>query len=129
MMMVLGSFVFSLSTLAYQNLQRIREWRHSEHLRIGERAACQFMGPGAEKITLTGLLVPEFSGTPLSLDVLTTMAATGQAYLLVDGSGRRVYGAFVIESLTDNQTYFTQHGTAQRIEFTLSLKRVDSTLY
>ncbi len=128
MMMILGNFIFSLPTLAYQNLQRIREWRHSEHLRMGERAACQFMGPGAEKITLTGLLVPEFSGTPLSLDVLTTMAATGQAYSLVDGIGR-VHGAFVIESLTDNQTYFTQYGTAQRIEFTVSLKRVDSTLY
>lgn len=128
MMMALGRFIFSLPTLAYQNLQRTREWRHSEHLRMGERAACQFMGPGTEKITLTGLLAPEFSGTPLSLDVLATMAATGQAYSLVDGVGR-VHGAFVIESLTDNKSYFTQLGTAQRIEFTLSLKRVDNPFH
>ncbi len=129
MMMALGHFIFSLATLAYQNAQRTREWRHSDISRIGERAACQFIGPGTEKIILTGLLFPEFRGTSLSLDVLTAMAATGQAYLLVDGLGGRVYGAFVIESLIDNQTYFTQYGTAQRIEFTLSLKRFDNTLY
>ncbi len=124
MMMVLGVFVFSLSTLAYQDLQRTREWRHSDVSRIGERAICQFMGPGAEKITLTGLLVPEF-GSPLSLGALTVMASTGLPYPLVDGLGH-VHGSFVIESLTDNQTYFTRVGTAQRIEFTLTLKRVEN---
>ncbi len=127
MMMALGGFIFSLMTLAYQSAQRQREWRHSDTPRIGKRPICQFMGPGAEKITLTGLLVPEFKGTPFSLDALTAMAANGQAYSLVDGSGY-VHGAFVIESLTDNQTVFTQYGTPQRIEFTLTLKRVDHML-
>lgn len=124
MMMALGPFGFSLATLAPQALQRQTTWRHASTARIGARPTCQSIGPGEETITLTGLLAPELTGMLLSLDLLEEMKQTGQAYPLVNGLGR-VYGRFVIESLAQNQTYFTRYGTAQRIEFTLTLKRVD----
>jgi len=48
MMMALGPFVFSLSTLAYQQLQRQMAWRHASSERIGARAAWQYLGTGED---------------------------------------------------------------------------------
>lgn len=46
MMMSLGTFVFSLQTAAYQQLQRQMSWRHPASERVGARAARQYVGPG-----------------------------------------------------------------------------------
>lgn len=124
MMMALHLFVFSLPTLAYQELQRQTAWRHPSNSRVGARAARQYVGPGEETISLSGVLVPEFAGTTLSLDLLRDMAAAGESYPLVGGDGR-VYGAFVIESINETRTIFTSAGSARRIEFQLQLARTD----
>ncbi len=58
MMMTLGMFVFGLPTLAYQELQRTTEWRHSSTSRIGTNPASQFLGRGEDTITLPGTLLP-----------------------------------------------------------------------
>jgi len=124
MMMALGRFVFSLATLAYQALQHQSTWRHPTTARIGARPATQFIGPGEDTITLTGLLAPEVTGQRVSLRLLRDMAHTGKAYVLVDGAGV-VYGSFVIEALTEQQTLFYPNGVPRRIEFTINLKRVE----
>jgi len=124
MMMGYGQFVFSLTTLAYQDLERNAEWRHPSNSRVGGRPASQFVGPGEETTTLSGVLFPAFMGSTKSLDLLREMANTGQAWPLVAGSGR-VYGAFVITNLREHETHHLAEGTAQRIEFTITLKRVD----
>jgi len=123
-MMALGTFVFSLPTLAYQQLQRSTSWRHASTERVGARAAHQFVGPGEETVELSGLIAPELTGTPASLDILRDLADEGRPLALVDGMGR-VHGAFVITSLNETHTLFLQDGTPRRIEFQLSLRRVD----
>lgn len=124
MMMALGQFAFGMQTLAYQELQRKTDWRHGSTSRIGVREARQFMGPGADSITLPGVLVPEIAGDILSVDQLREMADTGQAFPLVDGAGR-VYGAWIIESITEGQSYLFRDGVPRRIEFSIELSRVD----
>lgn len=124
MMMALGTFVFSLSQLAYQELQRSTSWRHSSSERIGARAAHQFLGPGEETFDLSGLVAPEITGTPASLDLIRRMADEGRPLALVDGTGV-VHGAFVINSLSETRTLFFADGAARRIEFRLALLRVD----
>ena len=124
MMLALGMFVFSLSTLAYQELQRQTAWRHPASNRVGAAPARQFIGRGDDSITLPGILFPELAGTPLSLDALRLMANTGKAWPMIEGSGR-IYGLWVIESLSETKTLFFRDGTPRRIEFTLSLKRID----
>ena len=124
MMLALGMFVFSLSTAAYQELQRQTDWRHASNNRIGAAPARQFVGRGDDTITLPGLIFPELAGSALSLDALRLMANTGKAWPMVEGSGR-IYGLWVIESLSETKTLFFRDGTARRIEFTLSLKRTD----
>ena len=124
MMLALGMFVFSLSTAAYQELQRQTDWRHASNSRIGAAPARQFAGRGEDAITLPGVILPELAGSPLSLDALRLMANTGKAWPMVEGSGR-IYGLWVIESLSETKTFFFRDGTPRRIEFTLSLKRID----
>lgn len=124
MMMALGTFVFSLPDLAYQQLQRSTGWRHAGTARVGARAARQFLGPDDETVELSGLIAPELTGSPASLDTLREMAAEGRPLALVDGAGV-VHGAFVITGVNETQTLFFQDGSARRIEFRLSLLRVD----
>jgi len=126
-MMALGLFVFSLPTLAYQQCQRQQAWQHASHSRVGTRAAYQYTGPGEERITLSGLIAPEMTGTAASLDELQTLADAGQPLPLVDGTGK-VYGAYVIQQLNETQRLFFPDGRARKIEFELSLLRVDDPL-
>lgn len=124
MMLSLGMFVFSLSTLAYQELQRETNWRHASNSRVGAPPALQFVGRGDDTITLPGIILPELAGSVLSLDALRLMANTGKAWPMVEGTGR-IYGLWVIESLSETKTVFFRDGTPRRIEFTLTLKRTD----
>ncbi|WP_236208435.1 phage tail protein [Pseudomonas tohonis] len=124
MMMTLGMFVFGLPTLAYQELQRTTEWRHGSTSRIGTNPASQFLGRGEDTITLPGTLLPGLVGSPLSLDVLRKMADTGKAWPLIGGTGR-IYGTWVITSISETQQIFFEDGTPRRYEFTISLKRID----
>ena len=123
-MMALGMFVFSLETLAYQEFQRQTDWRHGSTSRIGTNPARQYLGRGEDSITLPGVLLPALAGSPLSLDTLRMMADTGKAWPLVEGDGR-IFGLWVIESLSETRTLFFRDGAARRIEFNLKLTRID----
>lgn len=124
MMMALGTFVFSLSTLAYQQLQHATAWRHASSERVGARAAHQYLGPGDESLDLNGLVAPPLTGDVASLQTLRDLANEGRPLALVDGTGR-VYGAYVIADLKETKTLLFPDGAARRIEFQLSLTRVD----
>ncbi|WJV54487.1 phage tail protein [Prodigiosinella aquatilis] len=127
MMMVLGLFVFTLKTIPYQELQRQRSWRHPTNNRVGYRPVAQFLGPDNDTITLQAVLLPQVTGGKLSLLVLEQMAETGKAWALLEGSGT-IYGMYVIESMSETRSQFFSDGNARRIEFTLTLKRVDESL-
>jgi phage protein U len=124
MMMALGMFIFSLPTLAYQELQRQTDWRHPSSSRVGTNPARQFAGRGDDAITLPGVLLPELAGSSLSLDALRMMADTGKAWPLVEGTGR-ILGIWVIESVSETKTLFFPDGAARRIEFSIKLARID----
>lgn len=122
MMMALGMFVFSLPTLAYEELQRRTSWRHVQNTRIGARAANQFLGPGDDLVSLSGMLPPELSDVT-SIATLRDLGDAGDPLPLVDGRGQ-VYGAFVIESIDERQSSFLDNGAPTRIDFSLELRRV-----
>lgn len=125
MMMTLGTFVFSLPSLAYQQLQRQMAWRHASSERINARPANQFLGPGEETIELSGIVAPEITGRPASLDTLRQMADDGEHMPLVEGTGK-VLGSYVILAVNTTHTLLFADGAARRIDFTLSLRRVDA---
>jgi len=123
-MMSLGMFVFELKSAPYQSLQQQLGWRHPSNSRVGVRPARQYVGPEDEKITLTGVLMPELTGGDPALGELRDMADEGKGYPLIDGNGN-VYGMYVITQLSKTKSYFFNDGAARKIEFTLNLDRVD----
>ncbi|EMQ4462204.1 phage tail protein [Klebsiella pneumoniae] len=127
MMMVFGLFVFELRTLPYQQLQLSRNWRHVKNDRVGRSAKWQYVGAGENQLTLGGLLYPEITGGNLSLGAVSTMAYTGLAWPLIDGVGS-IYGMYVITGLQETHQEFDHYGKAKKIEFTLSLQRVDEDI-
>lgn len=124
MLMALGLFVFSTKTAPLQQHARQTAWRVSSINRVGKRPSYQFLGPGDDTKTLSGTLYPELTGGPISLDVLRHMADTGKAWPLIEGTGK-FYGNWSITSVEETATHLLQDGTAQKIEFSLSITRVD----
>ncbi len=124
MLMIYGLFVFSVRSAPFNERQHSTEYRWASHNRIGNHPAYQYIGKGEETITLTGTLMPEFSGGEDGLDMLHEMAASGQAYLLMAGNGR-IFGRYFIDSISDTADHFLSNGTPQKIEFTISLKYYD----
>lgn len=127
MMMALGLFVFSIPTAAYQTLERQTSWRHATNSRVGARAHSQYIGPGEDTISLDGWIAPMEIGSEASLMMLRDMADTGKAWTLVDGRGF-FHGVYTINSMREGRSVFTQSGAARKIEFSLSLNRVDDNL-
>lgn len=125
MMMVFGMFVFTLRTSPYQQLQHAQEWRHVKNDRVNQSAAWQYIGPGEDTITLSGVLYPEITGGNLSLSALETIGYSGRPWPLIEGDGR-IYGMYVMTRLERGKTEFDQFGGAKKIEFTLSLSRADA---
>lgn len=124
MLMALGLFVFETRSVPYQQLARSTTWRHSSQSRVGQRPAYQFVGPGEDTITLSGVLLPEFTGGQPSLDEIRRMADEGQAWPLIEGTGRQ-YGLWVITGVDETSSAFSYDGAAAKIEFTLNLERID----
>lgn len=127
MMLTLGLFVFQLQTVPYQSLQRDVDYRWPVNNRVGLRPLPQFLGVNEEKITLSGVLMPEITGGKLSLLALNLMADEGKAWPLLEGSGT-IYGMFVVNSVSETHTEFFSNGAPRKIEFTLTLTRVDESL-
>lgn len=125
MMMALDQFVFGMDNLPWQELQRQTQWKHRGNSRVGARDSRQYLGQGDDSLTITGVLVPSITGSSYALDDLRSMADTGEAYVLVDATGL-IYGAFVIEAVSESQTSHDQAG-ARRIDFTVGLTRVDDS--
>ncbi|WP_130952521.1 phage tail protein [Klebsiella quasipneumoniae] len=127
MMMMFGLFVFELRTLPYQQLQLSRHWRHFKNDHVGQSAKWQYVDAGENQLTLGGLLYPEITGGNLSLGAVSTMAYTGLAWPLIDGVGS-IYGMYVITGLQETHQEFDRYDKAKKIEFTLSLQRVDENI-
>lgn len=123
-LMALGMFLFQIPTLAYDELQRKTDWRFARSSRVGARDAVQFLGPGEEKISLSGAVYAEITDGRVSIDELRTMADAGEALPLVDGTGT-VFGTFVIEAIDERHVSLMADGRARRIDFGIDLLRVD----
>ncbi|EMU7405558.1 phage tail protein [Escherichia coli] len=127
MMLALGMFVFMRQTLPHQTMQRESDYRWPSNSRIGKRDAYQFLGVGEENMTLAGVLYPELTGGKLTMTTLRLMADEGRAWPLLDGTGM-IYGMYVISRVSETGSIFFADGTPRKIDFTLSLTRVDESL-
>lgn len=118
----LGLFIFGMDTVPYQSLRHSVEWRHGTSERHQARPASQYLGPGAETISIGGLLVPEVAGSYSAFDRIREMADAGEDYPLVDGQGN-VLGHFRIVRLEREHMGVMAGGVPRQVGFTLDLER------
>ncbi|MDH7641163.1 phage tail protein [Sphingomonas oryzagri] len=122
--MSLGTFVFSIPTLLFDQFQQREGQRFATNARVGARDAVQAIGPDEETIRLDGLAVAELQDADGSLDQLRGMMEATGIWPLMDGNGR-LYGYYVIRSLENRSRTFLAGGEKLAFEFGLDLLRVD----
>lgn len=124
MLASLGLFVFETLGTAFDRIERSSSYRYATGNTVGIRPRMQYLGQDNDSITLPGILYPEITDDHLSLDKLREMAATGELYALLDGTGY-YYGMCYITEITETRTYLNQDGTARKIEFSIKLALQD----
>ncbi len=124
-MMALGTFRFGVNQANYQTFSRTASWRWEAQDRVGRRPAMQFIGPGADDITLEGVIYPHFRGGLRQVEMMRLVANQGQPLILVDGLGW-VWERWVITSVEERKSLFMADGTARKIEFTMTLSAYGS---
>jgi len=120
--MALGAFRFSLDTAAYQKLQRDTEFAWKEIERFGQAPLMQFCGPGADEISLTGVIFPGYRGGSGQISQMRLQAALGVQLPLVSGLGN-YFGLWCVGSISEGQEVFWADGSFRKQEFTVTLKK------
>ena len=122
MMMLLGAYRFCIGNAAYQSLARSSEYKWEEQKRLLGEPAMQFMGAGAETITLEGVVYPQFRGGLRQVALMRAQAGLGIPLMLISGNGN-AFGRWCITAVNETQAFFLKDGTARKIAFTLTLKK------
>ena len=125
MQMSLGLFIFMLPTIGFRALKHKRDVRYAANERIGAPDAWQWIGPGEERISLSGDTAYGINHPSLSYSLLNKMMQAGRSYPLIDGLGN-VYGQYIILNLDVDKTGFRKFGQARKTDFTIDLQRVDN---
>lgn len=122
MMMSLGRYIFTLETSVYEEFQRNVAHRWVGLDRTGRRPARQYLGPGEDKIALTGTIHPTWNGGIYQLALMRAEAGTGEPRFLISAGGL-VFGRWVIERVGERAAVFAAAGIPQVQKFNLSLAR------
>lgn len=124
---MLGPYRFSIRSATYQTLERQTSYSWARQARIGANDQLQYVGPGADTISLDGVIYPHYAGGLEQLNKMRLAASFGVPLPLISGRGR-VLGFWVIESVREGQTIFEVEGAPLRQEFGLALGRYDGGL-
>lgn len=121
-MLTLGSFQFSVSTAAYNELTQKWEWRWPEQTRVGRNDLLQNTGKAANAISIAGQLVTTLGSVgSQQLETIAQLGDKQEPQLLTSGEGM-VLGYWVLLSLNAINSKFVPGGTPKRQSFTMELK-------
>lgn len=119
-MLALGNYRFSVSTAAFQSLERTSEYRWAQMNTFGTRPANQFVGIGKDEIRLKGVIFPHYKGGLAQIDAMRATAANGQPLKMVSSTGEKL-GKWVIVSIQEAQSHLI-NGQPLKQEFTVVLR-------
>jgi phage tail protein len=121
-MMMLGAYPFMLDTAAYQTLKRSSSYRWKEQARIGRKPGQQYIGPGADQVTLQGEILPHWKGGYGQIDAMRAQAARGKPLMMLEGYGGYVLGDWVILKIDETKSELMGNGAPRAIAFSMTLK-------
>lgn len=123
-LMMLGSFQFSIETAAYQELQRVTEYRWAKVERARAAPARQFTGVGDDSIDLSGVVHPHWKGGVGQIDAMRALAGLGKPQRMVSmpaiGTGADL-GLWCIERIEETQARILEGGVPARQQFRMRL--------
>lgn len=119
-MMALGLFRFGIGAADYQSFRRSAAFRWEGVDRIGRAPAMQFAGPGAETISLSGVIYPSFAGSFRQIERMRALAGLGQPMMLVDAMGF-VWRRWCIVSVDETRSVLMADGAPRKVEFEMGL--------
>jgi phage protein U len=121
-MMMLGGFKFSLNTAVFQEFERRTSYAWPAQERVGQYAALQYTGPGDDRVTLPGVIFPDWRGGAGQIDELRALASQGRPLQLITAAGD-ILGEWVIDAVDERASVFKTDGTPRKQEFVVSLKK------
>ncbi len=121
-LMALGDYRFSGRTAAYDELERSTAYRWQAQDRLGERPAQQYLGIGAEEISLRGVIYPHHRGGLGQIEAMRSEAGRGEPLMLTGADGY-VRGKWCIARIEESQRLFHVDGSPRQVEFRLRLVR------
>lgn len=124
-MMSLGDFLFEISTLSYDSMKHKRDARFAISERLGADDAIQYMGPGEEIISLSGVGAFGITDAERSFFTINAMMLAGEAYDLIDNYGNR-FGLYIIETLDVDRSNFRRFGQARNHSWSINLRRAEN---
>jgi phage protein U len=120
--MALGAYRFSVATAGYQDTKRSTTWRWATLDTIGAPPEHQFIGPGEDRMRLSGEIFPHYRGGLGQIDAIRMQAGRGVPFPLIEGGGWYL-GLWIIEAVEEGQKYFLPDGTPRKIDFGIELKQ------
>ena len=121
-----GRFVFEMEGVAFERLRAMTEARWADHPIIGRRPAGQYLGPGRERLILSGVIFAAEDGAGAEAQVSAMQAAcrAGLVASLVTGSGS-VAGPHRLERMERDETFHDAAGVPGRIGYVLEFAAHD----
>ena len=116
-----GGVVFELTPLNVEDVDHSTSSDFVKHPVMGAQQPVEFMGPGDDKLSLSGSIFPRALGGEAELALLEDLQRQGQAVLVTRGMSR--LGWFIITSLRRRHRYLSPNGIGRKIELTIEIER------
>ena len=122
--MAIGPYVFLAGFNSYQSFRRAHRYEYREVRRYQNEPDLQYVGKGAEKITLDCLIFPQFSGALglAAIEGLKALADLHEPQVVVDVIGN-VFGKWVITDYMEKRDNFVFASVPGRVEYSLTIKK------
>lgn len=126
----LGDFAFEAHGFGLTGINRELKTPWATHKVPGGLDRLQWMGGDSETVKIQGVLFPHVFGGLETLEGIRQAALAGTPLHLIqklDATTGNVLSMFVVENVSDNQTFIAANGVAMRNAYTLSLRQFNGS--
>jgi phage protein U len=120
--MALGPFGFESLSFGFHGIGRGLATPWASIATVGGLDRLQWTGGESDKVSIAGVVFPEEFGGLDSLEGVRSAARAGTVLPLVTLGGN-VFGLYVIEGVTEEQSYHDAAGRPRKDVYTIDLKR------
>lgn len=124
MQLIIGSYIFELSSSEYDKLTRTQSWRWVQRERLNRKPAVQYQGSNLQKVSLSGTIHVENGDHREQQDRMIAEGNLGVPLnILANNSlGLAVWlGRWVIEQVSFDETDILGTGAAKTVGFKMQI--------